>query len=426
MSVWSRYNYLLEREGVFMLFNSLTNSFAELAPDLYEALKGCKSGERFEAEIDEATRENLIKMKAIVKSDERERLRIKYKVQMLRFMNSRLLLTICPTLGCNFRCGYCFERNHPDTNMTDEAEASIISFIKKHPQAKSIGVTWFGGEPLMQFGRMVSLTEKMLALEIPYGASLITNGYLLDEAKVRRFKEMRIGSVQITLDGLRDTHDRRRFLKGGGPTYDRIISNIAAAADIAPELAISIRVNIDAGNADDYILFHDFIRSQGWKNVHASPAFVGDYSEGNCGYVLGAPERRKLLEKYADATGQTFAHFYPGGGRSECAIRNPNTYVIGPEGEIYKCWNDVADPDRVVGYVDGRITNEELLLDYMSGADPLESAECNDCLLFPVCTGGCPYERLRNSSQSDICPLFKSNIDDFLWKKYLKERKPAE
>lgn len=32
-----------------------------------------------------------------------------------------------------------------------------------------------------------------------------------------------------------------------------------------------------------------------------------------------------------------------------CTATHPNVHIIGLEGEIYRCWNDVSDKTKVVG-----------------------------------------------------------------------------
>lgn len=421
MLVWSRYNHLFEKDSEFFIYNSLSNSFALVPKGIYSYLIKCKVGKTVDG-LPKETIDDLKRMKALVISDETERLRIKHETQRHRFSNSQLILTVCPTLSCNFRCGYCFEQNHPDINMDDDTENRLIDFIKSRTLITGIGMTWFGGEPLLQFRRIESLTEKIFAIGKNYSAGIITNGFLLNEKIAEKLSYLKINRIQITLDGLETTHDKRRVLKNGGPTFHRIIENIAVTTETSPQTHISIRVNIDKDNTEDYLRIFEYIQSQHWKNVSIHPAFVEKITKNHCGYTLSPEVRMKLIHHYADKTNTPSNGFYPDGIRDECAIRNINSYVIGPKGEIYKCWNDVGDPDRVVGNINGKITNEALLLDYLTGADPLEDPKCMECILLPICGGGCPYERLKKSPDHDICPLLKNNLNDFLWKKYLKQK----
>lgn len=98
-------------------------------------------------------------------------------------------------------------------------------------------------------------------------------------------------------------------------------------------------------------------------------------------------------------------------------MRNPNSVVVGPLGELYKCWNDVGNLERSYGYIDGRMIHEAVLYEYLIKADHLNDVKCNACQFFPVCDGGCPYQRIKNENSGcsqDTCSLFKKNIEDFL------------
>ncbi|MDE5900194.1 MAG: SPASM domain-containing protein [Muribaculaceae bacterium] len=124
-------------------------------------------------------------------------------------------------------------------------------------------------------------------------------------------------------------------------------------------------------------------------------------------------------------TGIQALPFYPLPFKSECSIRNRNSIVIGPNGELYKCWQDVGIEDKIYGYIDGRVTNEKVLLEYLMDADPLDDEECRECLLFPICSGGCPYARIkaqRDSKFSKPCPLYKDKLIDFLTLHYRLKR----
>lgn len=415
--IWSRYNYLFSKKDSYFLYNSLSNSFAKLDKELFHILNSSKHLEDSETFLQDVI-DDLKRMKCFVEDDEMERLKIKYSVQYSRFYNKKLSLTICPTLDCNFSCPYCFERTHHKIYMSYKLEDSIVDFVKSHSSIQAIDVTWFGGEPLLNFKCINSLTRKLMELKLHYRAAIVTNGYLLSEQVVKNFEKLNIISAQITIDGMNEMHNKRRHLRNGHSTFDRIISNIIRASEINPRLSISIRVNIDEENKDEFTRLHQYIQRLGLKNVKVYHAFVNDYNSGCGSYKLDEEKRKNLLIAYSYSFADNSIKFYPGGKRSECAVRNPNSYVIGPEGEIYKCWNDVGDSSKVVSDIYGNIRNKELLIKYLSGNDPLEDDECKECVLFPVCSGGCPYERLRGIAKTDICPLIKNNLEDFLWETY--------
>ena len=416
---------MFQRNETYLLYNSISNSFASLTEEDYNLLSECAAKSDISA-IDEELMEDLHKMKAVDSNDDFEISKLRYANLARRFSNSHLSLTINPTLGCNFGCPYCFEGDHKTSpRMTDEVEDAIIEFIKRHKLAKALSVTWFGGEPLMEFQRIQTLTKKMLALDLDYKASIITNGYLFNEERAKALDELKIGFVQITLDGTRATHDARRYLKGGGPTFDRIIANIRLLAEYAPNTSVNIRVNLDEVNTDDFLNLYKYIQDMKLNNVSVHPAFVKDY--GNCDNLceLDAQKQYAFIKDLYERHGIAFSSFYPSASRGECGIRNMNGVAIGPSGELYKCWNDVGKPEKVYGSITGGTTNEELLLEYLMDADPFDDPKCRKCILLPVCSGGCPYDRIqaKKNGEGDTCPLMKNHMDDYLWFHYLAKRK---
>jgi len=57
--------------------------------------------------------------------------------------------------------------------------------------------------------------------------SIITNGYLLTDSNARMLSSVAgVTTVQVTIDGTKDIHDKRRTLEGGQGTYDVIMQNI--------------------------------------------------------------------------------------------------------------------------------------------------------------------------------------------------------
>lgn len=336
-----------------------------------------------------------------------------------------VVLTICPTLSCNFNCPYCFEHDHPVGNMSREVEQKIVNFVKNH-SAKSLSVTWFGGEPMLNFKTIRTLTNEFLKLPVIYHANMITNGYLLTANAARQLESLKITHVQITIDGPKEFHDSRRCLKNGGATFDVITNNLKHAASVCNNVTFSVRVNLDRSNCEYFASLQTQILGWGLSNVHVSPAFVTDYSaEQNNKDVMTPVQRKDFLIRLSTISGVKYDKFYPSNDRCECAVRNMNTFVVGPKGELYKCWNDVGNENRVYGTIDNKTVNEDVMFEYLLEGDPLEDEKCLNCLLFPRCGGGCPYNRLWNkhfNTEHSYCPLHKDYLDELLWTHYITKK----
>ena len=76
--------------------------------------------------------------------------------------------------------------------------------------------------------------------------------------------------------------------------------------------------------------------------------------------------------------------------------------------------------------LDGRITNEPLLFRYLAASDPFDDEQCKECILLPVCGGGCPYERIKRDYEDNkinVCPLIKGNLKNYLLNHYTIKKK---
>ena len=173
-------------------------------------------------------------------------------------------LTICPTMGCNFDCPYCFENHRPGrmTKETQDDVAALTERMMKASAAKNLHVTWFGGEPLLMpdviealSGRLVALAEERAT---EYNASIITNGFLFTQEIADMLGRCKVTYAQITLDGIGPEHDKTRRLAGGGPTYDSIVENLRT---LRLPFKVSIRHNVHEGNKEQIQPLRDLAKA---------------------------------------------------------------------------------------------------------------------------------------------------------------------
>ena len=408
---WSRYNQLFEsaRFGGF-LYNALSNTMLELDEPHYRALEGVR--ERGGAEADELAAADpgflalLRASKALVEGGAEERLLLarRYERHALCFGSSHLGLTVCPTLRCNFRCPYCFEASQEGgAAMGPETVERLLAFIASYKDVRALSLAWYGGEPTMAWEVIEDLTARVQALEIEYaGAGLVTNGYLLTAEKIARLNDLQSNSVQITLDGPQEAHDARRVLAGGAPTYARILANVDRLMASPYEGSCAIRVNLDKHNLEGFLelraeLLERFAgkrlsvyaghvnTSLGHSYDHACSLDLGDWAEFTIDLYRGGG----LLPR---------GGFYPAGNlHSICVATSHNGFVVGPRGELYKCWEDVGKPEMVIGDIAAEepITDPGLRALYALGTDAYDDPECAACNVLPICGGGCANRRLR-------------------------------
>jgi len=431
MKPWSRYNTLFQSEQYgWFLYNALSGVMLELDEPHYRIVCSLRDGKQTDTtDIDKVFMEMLEKNGLLAeREDERVKLMgFRYGRNAACFSTAYLDLTICPTLSCNFACPYCFEHCQNDgTIMSDETMSALIGFIRNHHEAKHLTVSWYGGEPTLCFDVIEKLTEKFIELYPDYdNAGMVTNAYLLDQEKIDRLKDLKIIAIQITLDGREATHNQRRMLRNGGATYERILRNIDLLMNSSWEGSCTVRVNVDKTNQQEYAALHkELLKRYEGKNLSVYPGQVNTFQGHNYDHQCGL-----CNSEWAAFTRDGYIKdgimprdgFYPQSGiHNACVATSHYGYIIGPEGGLYKCWEDVGKEHLSIGSVHEEefITNPELLARYSIGTDPFNDAECMECAILPVCGGGCVSKRLRSRQFGeqgiDYCSPLKESLTDYL------------
>lgn len=423
---WSKYNFLFKSTKYgYLIYNTLTNSFAELDELSYSKLEQIQSGKQTEDNIFTLEEiEKLKKAKIIVADDYDEYLKIKLQRHINRFDKSRMLLTLAPTLHCNFACSYCFEESRPKVSMTDEIEDATINFIKRHSEVKSLSITWFGGEPLLNFDRIISLTKKIESLNLVYNASIITNGYLLTQEVIDKLLDLKIILLHVTLDGLEKNHNERRPHITEKDSFEVIYSNMLRLKPLLKDkkVRLTVRVNVDHTNEDHFHEIYEKINNDfAGFNVNVYPGIVKK-AYGSCSSIddilMDNDGQAKFnIEQYRKH-GIANSDFFPAKVGGECMARKIYGYLIDARGDIYKCWTDVGNKNEIVGNVSNNSSvNTTKLTRYLTGADPLDKQACQECFFLPVCAGGCPHMALKKQFEAnpiDLCLVAKGNLKEFL------------
>lgn len=81
----------------------------------------------------------------INKTDGKETHKIFLENKICRFGGNTIRLTIAPTMACNFRCPYCYEKGKEYTTMNAEIIDKLKEYIQKlKKEYKYIYIMWYG------------------------------------------------------------------------------------------------------------------------------------------------------------------------------------------------------------------------------------------------------------------------------------------
>lgn len=129
--------------------------------------------------------------------------------------NIPIFATVCLTNRCNLRCRYCYGASY-DRNHREFTTQELVDLIDTLADMGTKYISLNGGEALLR-DDLETIVDKINEKKIL--SHLSTNGLLIKD-KITLMKK--IGSIAISIDGLRESNDANR----GVGTYDRIIEAI--------------------------------------------------------------------------------------------------------------------------------------------------------------------------------------------------------
>lgn len=299
--------------------------------------------------------------------------------------------TILTTTDCNARCFYCYESGCSRVTMTEETAVKTANYIKDHCGGQKVTLTWFGGEPLVNYSVIDLICERLRAEGIEYESLMISNGYLFgDEIVEKAMNSWNLKKTQITLDGTEQVYNRSKaFVYKEGSAYQVVLGNIARL--LKAGIDVNIRLNTDFYNVDDLMVLADELverfPDQKGLHVYTHLIFNGD-TPWDERYTLEQWNRlydaQKRLGDKLLANGLTAMKYY-GVRRKlptvQCMADSDEAVVITPSGHIGRC--EHFSESELVGHIDSDVYDQSVLNSWKTREQ--EIPECDDCFYYPEC-----------------------------------------
>ncbi|ASW74368.1 radical SAM/SPASM domain-containing protein [Chryseobacterium piperi] len=363
------------------------------------------------------------------------------------FINDDDLLyqVIQPSANCQLGCDYCGQvhnnKNITNKNVDEKIFNRIVHNLSKKDY-KTLGISWFGGEPLMGLSQLKKMSKRLIALteskSIDYTAKMVTNGLSLKkEIFYDLFLNYKISSFEVTLDGTAEFHDDRRYTKSGKRTFNLILKNLE---DIVNDkrfansgVNINIRSNIDGENYKDTENLINILEEKNilkYVNFYLAPL----HSWGNDAHkkTLNREEfakfelevALKLIEKNKRV--QTV----PKRGKDiVCMSLYDNSELFDAEGNVYNCSEVSQVPVYAENNYEYRIGNlsdhshpniDKSERPFANWNDEIleKKTPCYDCKLLPICGGACP--KLWKEGMYP-CPSMKTNFEDRIFLQFYQD-----
>ncbi len=403
---YSQFNSIQAFDDKYALYNSLEQKVIFLDPELKELLDaGIVEGIDNLLGIHPSFYEYLVTNNFIVGNDVDEVGNVKKISKAVDENHKEYVLTINPTMNCNFKCWYCYETHIKKSRLEEvniDKIKKFISLTASNKELNHFALSFFGGEPLLYFDRNVipiidHFVDTCVIKNISYNIVFTTNGYLINQDYIDYFIKKNIRcNLQITLDGYREEHDKVRYVSKTKGSYFEIVNNIKLL--IKNQFPVTIRVNytdenlyntskipsdfldIDQEIKENYLIF-DFHRV--WQNIQ-----IDDLD------LLLEEKISEIKEHDIDANAGTRS---PNNIHNSCYADKRNSVVINYNGDIFKCTARDFETKNRAGYIskEGVLIWENDYLERRMNAK-FNNKPCLSCRIMPLCNGGCSQHAMEN------------------------------
>ena len=345
-------------------------------------------------------------------------------------------LVLFLTQQCNLRCVYCYgdggQYGMGGTMDRETAFAAVDWLIRQSGKTKNIYVSFFGGEPFLQFPLLKDIVAyakgQAAAADKKVAFNVNTNATLLDEETVAFIRDEQL-SVAVSMDGPKDIQDAQRPYADGRGSYDDIVPNIKRLLKAVPEAAGHA---VLLGDTKPQTV-KEALQAAGFQYISMLPASAPRFT--GTAAVECARETEHLCQDMEAEAGQWLRHIR---GRDTDGLasvkKNSELYsaimaflhnrkdryacgaglglaAVSVRGDVYICHRFVGQEEYKVGTIFG----EELDRDrYRQGV--AASTVCAGCFARYYCAGGCKHDNLSArgsifSPAEDMCCLKKRQLE---------------
>lgn len=344
-----------------------------------------------------------------------------------------MLASLLITEKCNFRCTYCFERDHAIRRDMDDG---VLDRLPGFVMTNHIdGINFFGGEPFLVFDKIKKIIAGLDKENLKVKYSITTNGSLIGSEHIDFIKDNNINII-FSFDGIQPRQDKCRKNTQGDGTFSLLESRMPLLVELSESTnRVSVRVTVSPDNILSLADSIAYIVDVGFKRIVLSPDYCTDWSEAQLNaydnelvkiqdiYIHSPkPFSFELFEKYVRA------NIYKQKTPWTC-YAGLNKCAIDVEGNLYPCHRFV--------HLDKKFSYGDIFHDISFDARKafLESMkvinkDCMNCMLENRCHSSCyaiNYDTTGNCNipASTTCEIEKMHIrqaDQMSGKLYIKNK----
>ena len=333
------------------------------------------------------------------------------------------------THACNFACDYCFATTIRDyctssgqplhqLKMSEDIAFKAIDYAVESIKTQGIeelDLTFFGGEPLLEFDLLKRVHEysrdQAAKAGIGYLPIIVTNGSLLTPGKIEYFAAENF-KVSISLDGNKLSHDRHRKYPNGRGTYDSIIDKVRMTTAAIKNTSVVCTLTEGNNLLESYLHFEELGFSEMQIEVEHDFCVSEKFPPYQKQLIQWEQQLLRLIARRRTA-GNGYMKYKPLSDLIDiCRTGIPLTYpecgagvnmvCIDIDGDVYPCGCFVGLPEflidkvkRKVGLSDGSTSQR------FHSCKASERHICRECTARDYCGGGCHFNAFHKNKTID-------------------------
>ena len=317
------------------------------------------------------------------------------------------------TLRCNAYCTFCGSRcgDIPSEELTTEEILSVFRDVANKMDPRQIMINVTGGEPLLRKDLFEVMRE---CVRMGFSWGVVTNGMLMTPKIVEKLKVSGMKTISVSLDGLQETHEALRGVKGG---FDKVVNalKMLRQADFLEHIQVTTVVSRqNIGQLEEMYAFLKPLGLTSWRVAMVDP-------------IGRAQENTQLLLDKADVTAYldfirkhrndpelpvitTCSHYLGEDdrdlGRDHFVCRTgKNVASILANGDIFVCPNVPRRPEWIQGNVKTHSLPEVWKhgFQYFRNPDARKSTVCSDCPHWIACRGDSAHTWDQDNKIPNFC-----------------------
>ena len=323
------------------------------------------------------------------------------------------------------------------------AVALAMDDVRGKGSDESLGVIFFGGEPLLMHDLIADTVRHCREIERDTGQlfhyKITTNGMLLDEEFLTNPDTSDV-FVAMSLDGVQAAHDAGRVDAQGSGTFERLQPKIDMLLTHKPYSPVMMTITPET--SPYYAESVQWLYSRGFHYLICSLDYSSNWRERDMRELRR--QYKRLADWYYELTMREekfyfspfevkiSSHVFPGSCRAERCELGQKQISVAPNGRLYPCVQfvgDGSDSTYCIGHVSTGIDEQARARLYERNAT--EKASCAECAIRERCNHYCACLNKQATGSIDVVsPVLCAHervvmpIADALAARLFKKRSP--